>query len=157
MGSLSALNQGSLPAQPWELQPRQISRVLEDLGQSPLSHGQQGHVGRPQDPSEQRGPTRCTCLEDSSRWYREEWAFPVVKSPHTIQEMRVQSLDWEDFLEEEMATHPSVLSWEIPWTEEPGGLQSMEWQRVRHRLVTKQQGEALSAWHVLGAQLKQLR
>ena len=62
MGSLSALNQGSLPAQPWELQPRQISRVLEDLGQSPLSHGQQGHVGRPQDPSEQRVPPGALAL-----------------------------------------------------------------------------------------------
>ena len=38
-----------------------------------------------------------------------------------------------------MATHSSILSWEIPWTEEPGGLQSMESQRVRHDLVTKQQ------------------
>ena len=40
------------------------------------------------------------------------------------QEMQVQSLGWEDLLEEEMATHSSVLAWEIPWTEEPGGLQS---------------------------------
>ena len=37
----------------------------------------------------------------------------------------VQSLDWEDPLEEEMATHSSILAWRIPWTEEPGGLQSM--------------------------------
>ena len=44
----------------------------------------------------------------------------------------VQSLDWEDALEEEMATHSSILAWRIPWTKEPGGLQSMEWQRVRH-------------------------
>ena len=39
-------------------------------------------------------------------------------------EMWVQSLSWEDPLEEEMATHSSILAWEIPWTEEPGGLQS---------------------------------
>ena len=38
-----------------------------------------------------------------------------------------------------MATHSSILSWEIPWTEEPGGLQSTESQRVRHDLATKQQ------------------
>ena len=38
------------------------------------------------------------------------------------QETQVQSLDWEDALKEEMAAHSSVLSWEIPWTEEPGGL-----------------------------------
>ena len=44
----------------------------------------------------------------------------------------VQSLGREDPLEEEMATHSSVLVWEILWTEEPGGLQSMGWQRVGH-------------------------
>ena len=42
----------------------------------------------------------------------------------------VQPLGWEDPLEEEMATHSSILGWEIPWTEEPGGLQSMGSQRV---------------------------
>ena len=41
----------------------------------------------------------------------------------------VQSLDWEDPLEEEMATHLSILAWKIPWTEEPGGLQSMGLQK----------------------------
>ena len=49
-----------------------------------------------------------------------------------MQEMQVQSLGWKDALEEEMATHSSILVWEIPWKEEPGGLQSMESQRVRH-------------------------
>ena len=48
------------------------------------------------------------------------------------QEMQVQSLGWEDPLEKEMATHSSILAWKIPWTEEPGGLQSMGSQRVRH-------------------------
>ena len=48
------------------------------------------------------------------------------------QEMWVRSLSQEDPLEEEMATHSSILAWEIPWTEEPGGLQSMVLQRVRH-------------------------
>ena len=55
-----------------------------------------------------------------------------------IQETQIQSLGWEDPLEEEMATHPSILAWSIPWTEEPGGLQSMGSQK-RHNLVTKQQ------------------
>ena len=41
-----------------------------------------------------------------------------------MQETHVQSLDWEDPLEKEMATHSSVVTWEIPWTEEPGGKQS---------------------------------
>ena len=52
------------------------------------------------------------------------------------QEMRVWSLGWEDPLEEEMATHSSILAWEIPWTEEPGGLQSMGLQRVWHDWAT---------------------
>ena len=46
--------------------------------------------------------------------------------------MLVQSLGWEDPLEEEMATHSRILAWRIPRTEEPGGLQSMGLQRVRH-------------------------
>ena len=49
-------------------------------------------------------------------------------------EMRVQSLGWEDSLEEGMATHSSVLAWRIPWTEEPGGLQSMGLQKSQTRL-----------------------
>ena len=56
-----------------------------------------------------------------------------------MQEIQVWSLGWEDPLEEEMATHPSILSWEIPWTEEPGGLRFMESQRVRYDLTTKHQ------------------
>ena len=49
-----------------------------------------------------------------------------------IQEMLVQSLSWEDPLEEGMATHSSILAWRVPWTEEPGGQQSMGSQRVGH-------------------------
>ena len=50
--------------------------------------------------------------------------------------MWVQSLGQEDPLEKGMATHSSILAWKIPWTEEPGGLQSMGLQRVRHDWVT---------------------
>ena len=60
----------------------------------------------------------------------------MVKNMPAMQETRVQSLDQEDPLEKKMATHSSILAWEIPWTEEPGGLQSMESQRVGHNLVT---------------------
>ena len=56
----------------------------------------------------------------------------MVKTLLPMQETWVQSLDQEDPLEEEMATHSSILAWEIPWTEEPGGLQSMGSQRVGH-------------------------
>ena len=49
-----------------------------------------------------------------------------------MQETRVLSLGWKDTWEEEMATYSSILAWEIPWTEEPGGLQSLGSQRVGH-------------------------
>ena len=48
------------------------------------------------------------------------------------QETQVQSLGWEDPLEEEMATHFSILAWKIPWIEDPSGLQSMGLQRIGH-------------------------
>ena len=56
----------------------------------------------------------------------------MVKNLPAMQETRVRSLGWEDPLEKGMATHSSILTWRIPWTEEPGGLQSMGPQRVRH-------------------------
>ena len=49
----------------------------------------------------------------------------MLKNLSTMQETWVQSLGWEDLLENSMATHSSILAWRIPWTEEPGGLQSM--------------------------------
>ena len=56
----------------------------------------------------------------------------TVKSMPAIRETQVQSLGQEDPLEKEMATHSSILAWEIPWTEEPGGLQSLGSRRVGH-------------------------
>ena len=56
----------------------------------------------------------------------------MVKNLSVIQEIQVQSLGREDPLEKEMATHSSILAWRIPWTEEPGRLQSMGLQRVGH-------------------------
>ena len=56
----------------------------------------------------------------------------MVKKSLALWETWVQSLGWEDPLEKEMATHSSILAWEILWTEEPGGLQSMGLQRVGH-------------------------
>ena len=55
-----------------------------------------------------------------------------MKNLPAMPEMQVRSLGQEDPLGEEMATHSSILAWEIPWTEEPGGLQSMGSQRVGH-------------------------
>jgi len=56
----------------------------------------------------------------------------TVNNLPAMKETWVQSLGWEDPLAREMATHSSILPWEIPWTEEPGGLQSMGSQRVGH-------------------------
>ena len=56
----------------------------------------------------------------------------MAKNLPIIQETQVRSLGQEDPLEKGMATHSSTLAWRIPWTEEPGGLQSMGSQRVRH-------------------------
>ena len=58
----------------------------------------------------------------------------MVKNSPAKQETWVQSLGWEDLLEKEMATHSSLLTWEIPWTEEPGGLHSMGSQKSQIQL-----------------------
>ena len=61
-----------------------------------------------------------------------------------MQEMWVLSLGWKDPLEKEMATHSSIPAWDIPWTEEPGGLQSMGLQIVRYNLMTEKQQQQCS-------------
>ena len=59
----------------------------------------------------------------------------MVKNLPAKQERQVSSLGQEDLWEKEMATHSSILSWKIPWTEEPGGLQSMRLQKSQIRLT----------------------
>ena len=78
------------------------------------------------------------------RWQKPPLCFPrfnllvqQVKSPPAMQETWVQSLGPEDPLKKEMATHSSILAWRIPWTEEPGGLQSTGSQRVGHDWATE--------------------
>ena len=56
-----------------------------------------------------------------------------------MQKMQIRSVGLEDSLEKELAIHSSALAWKIPWTEEPGGIQSMGRKKVRHDLETKQQ------------------
>ena len=63
----------------------------------------------------------------------------IVRNLPVMPEMWVQTLDQEDPLEKEMATHSSILAWEIPYKVKPGGLESMGSQRIRHDFVTKQQ------------------
>ena len=69
----------------------------------------------------------------------------MVKHPPAMWETLVRSLGQEDPLEKEMAIHSSTLAWKIPWMEEPGRLQSMEWQRVKHDRAT-----SLAGWLGLG-------
>ena len=68
----------------------------------------------------------------------------MVKNPLAKQEMWVQPLDWGDPLKKKMATHSSILAWEITWTKELGGLQSTWLQRVGENLATKQQKQQQS-------------
>ena len=80
--------------------------------------------------------------QDAEVW-RVVWDFPsgsVVKNQPAVQEtqeMLIRSLSWKDPLEEEMTTHSSILAWRIPWTVEPGGLQSIRLQKVRHDWTTE--------------------
>ena len=60
------------------------------------------------------------------------WASLVTQKVKNLPAMQEHPLGQEDLLEKRMVTHSSMLAWEIPWAEEPGGLQSMECQRVRH-------------------------
>ena len=71
----------------------------------------------------------------------------MVKKPPADAGNGVQSLGLEDPPEKETATHSSVLAWEIPWIEEPGGLQSMGSQRVRHYLTTEQQRQETTKYY----------
>ena len=74
-------------------------------------------------------------LTTCSNW--ETTGEPVVRNPPAMQEVWVWFLGWENHLEKEMATHSRILAWRIPWTEEPGRLQSMGSQRVRPNGATK--------------------
>ena len=70
------------------------------------------------------------------------------KNSFAKQETRVRSLGQDDPLEKEVATHSSILAWEIPWTEEPGGLRSMGSQRVAHDLATTPSINQLTSFHL---------
>ena len=84
--------------------------------------------------TEQRDEPAAVSSENSKH---QMWRFAgasVVKSLPPVQEMRVWSLGREDLLEKEVATHSSVLAWEMPWTEEPDGLQSTGWRKSQIQL-----------------------
>ena len=69
---------------------------------------------------------------NSSWWHQASLVAQMVKNPPAMQETQVRSLGREDPLEKGMATHSSILAWRMPWTEEPGGLQSMGLQTLRY-------------------------
>ena len=73
----------------------------------------------------------------------------TVKHLSTVRETQVQTLGWEDPLEKEMATHSSTIAWKIPWTEEPGRLQSIGSQRVGHDFTFTFTGFVLSTANIL--------
>ena len=74
----------------------------------------------------------CFSVQKFKRLLRTSLVAQSVKRLPTMRETRIQSLGQEDPLEKEMATHSSTLAWKIPWMEDPGRLQSMGLQRVRH-------------------------
>ena len=74
-------------------------------------------------------------MRDGGESQGESWASlgaQLVKNPPSVEETLVRFLGWENPLEKGMASHSSILAWETAWTEEPDGLQSIGWQRVRH-------------------------
>ena len=66
-----------------------------------------------------------TCWMLPIPWTLASLVAQTIKNPPAVEETWVQPLSWEDLLEKEMVTHSNILAWRIPWTEEPGGLQSM--------------------------------
>ena len=76
------------------------------------------------------------CSTNTSWTKQASFVAEMVKNSPAVQETRVQSLGCDDPLEKGMATNSSILAWRIPGIKEPGGLQSMELQRVRHNWVT---------------------
>ena len=78
----------------------------------------------------------------------------MIKNPQAMQETWDQSLDRKDPLEKGMTTHSSVLAWRIPWTEEPGGLQSVGSQRVRPSWVTNTLKFWATAWFVQNREIR---
>ena len=88
-------------------------------------------LGLGRSPGEEKGyPLEYSHLENSMDWT--SLVAQTVKRLSTMRETWVPSLGREDPLEKEMAIHSSTIAWKIPWTEEPGRLQSMGLQRVRH-------------------------
>jgi hypothetical protein len=104
-----------------------------------ILNGQRSLVGCSSWDHKELETTERACMQGSSGslvWNKQILMAQRLKHLPAIQETWVRSLGQEDPLEKEMATHSSTLAWRIPWTEEPGGLQSMRSQRVGHEGAT---------------------
>ena len=97
----------------------------------------QGLEGKGRELPSTEGPTLCQPLQKRGKFSSILWVAQMVKDLPAMQETRVRSLGWEDPQEKATATHSSILAWRIPWTEEPGGLQTVGLQRVGHDWATK--------------------
>ena len=97
---------------------------IHHAGQPPLLFGSRTFSSPPKKTPHQ--------LSSCFQFFQTSLVAQTVKRLPTMRETRVQSLGREDLLEKEVVTHSSILAWKIPWTEEPGRLQSMGLQRVRH-------------------------
>ena len=93
-------------------------------------HGLYNPWGHKESDMTERLPLHLNRAYQVAQWHR------IFLPMQEMQETQVQSLLGEDPLEKEMATQPTILAWKIPWTKEPGGLQFMQSQRVRHDWVT---------------------
>ena len=94
-------------------------------GLTPHGHSEKHMLPEATDPHPQSWETPC-------QTNRISLVVQTGKNLPAMQETHIQSLGWEDPLEKGMATHSKILAWRIPWTEDPGRLQSTESQRARH-------------------------
>ena len=85
------------------------------------------------------------------KFFRASLVTQMVKNPPAMQQNWVRSLGWEDPLEESMLNHSSILAWKIPWTEEPGRLQSMGSQGVRHNGATVHTHKSILWFSIINA------
>ena len=126
LGKRASRAKGSIPRESSELEARQ--------GKGPF---QVSKLGRSQERAKHMGlGSYLTFTQKLLRFFDVDHfaslVAQMVKSLPAVRGTSVKSLGWEDPLEKEMATHSNILAWKIPWVEEPGRLQSMGSQRVRH-------------------------
>ena len=119
--------------------PGRNSQPSSDMILNPLIKQCIAHLPHARDDSTKRDRSTCAFLGPTVGEETFLVAQGIKSLPGNAGENRVRSRGQQDYLEKDRAAQSSIHAWEIPWTEEPGGLQSTGLQRVRHNLVTKQQ------------------